>query len=181
MAEGLPQHPFIQAVVSQLMGAGRFNQPGVRGIYCTLPYGNVERTPRHMHIDDGVYCIGIVCYVDRVEPDGGGFAVWPGSHRRLYYTSTSRYIKKPTPDFDQVVAGFDASWETSSVQTYGDPGDLIFWHHRLAHMASPNYTAQIRKAVLTDFRFTDVERLAEEPPGEDMWEDWTDEVRDVGD
>ena len=89
MAQGLPWDPFIQSVVTQLIGKDRFTQRDcVRGIYCTLPQGNAERQGRHMHIDDGRSTLGVVCYVDRVEPDGGGFTVWPRSHRRLFSRHT---------------------------------------------------------------------------------------------
>ncbi len=182
MREGLSFHPFVQSVVNQLLGKGRFTQPeSVRGIYGTLPYGDVARTPRTMHIDAGQATIGVVCYVDRVEPDGGGFALWPGSHRKFWYVSRSRYRRELTDEFDPIRQEYDKTSETSSVQTYGDPGDIVFWHRRMAHMASPNYTSNIRKAVLTDFSWKNVDELAELPPGEDMWEDWADAVRDVGD
>lgn len=181
MAEGLPRHPFVQGAVTQLLGKDRFQQPtGVRGIYCTLPYGDVERKPRHVHIDQGPSTLGVVCYVDRVDPDGGGFTVWPGSHKRMYYTSQSRHLWQDTDAYSQVKKDLDETWETSSVQTDGNPGDIVFWHHRLAHMASHNYTRNIRKAVLTDFRFTHIDELSKIPPGEDMWEDWSDAVRDAG-
>ena len=51
----------------------------------------------------------------------------------------------------------------------------------MAHMASPNYTSNIRKAVLTDFSWKNVEELGELPPSKDMWEDWTEAVRDLDD
>ena len=180
MVEGLPGHPFIQSVANQLLGEGRFKKhEQVRGIYCTLPSGDVEREPRHMHIDAGEATFGLVCYVDRVDPDGGGFALWPGSHRKFYHASQSRYHRKYTDDFEKIRQEYDDTWETSSVQTFGDPGDIVIWHRRMGHMASPNYTANIRKAVLTDFTWTNVAELAELPPGEDMWEDWTDAVRAI--
>lgn len=182
MVEGLSRHPFVQSVVTQLLGRDRFTQPkGVRGIYCTLPYGDVERKPRHVHIDEGPSTLGVVCYVDGVDPDGGGFTVWPGSHRRMYYTSNSRHLREDSDAYNEVKQDLDDTWETSSVQTCGDPGDIVFWHHRMAHMASHNYTTNIRKAVLTDFRFTNVHELSETPPGDDMWEDWGDAIREVDD
>ena len=180
MIEGLTRHPFVQSVANQLLGEDRFTQPrGVRGIYCTLPYGDVERKPRHVHIDEGPSTMGVVCYVDRVEPDGGGFTVWPGSHKRMYYTSQSRHLRQDTEDYLQVKKDLDETWESSSVQTFGEPGDLVFWHHRMAHMASHNYTSNIRKAVLTDFRFKHIDELSELPPDMDMWVDWGDAVREV--
>lgn len=180
IVQGLPWHPFIQSTITQLLGKDRFTQRDrVRGIYCTLPQGDAERQGRFMHIDDGQSTLGVVCYVDKVEPDGGGFTVWPGSHRKLFYASHSRYRRKYTDDFDPIKQHYDDNWEATSVQTYGGPGDIVFWHHRMAHMASHNYTSNIRKAVLTDFSFKNIDQLAELSPGEDMWEDWGDAVKDI--
>ena len=167
MAQGLPWDPFIQSVATQLLGKDRFTQRDcVRGIYCTLPQGNAERQGRHMHIDDGQSTLRVVCYVDRVEPDGGGFTVWPGSNRRLFFASQSRYSWQYADDaFDPIRQHCDDNWETTSVQTHGEPGDIVFWHHRMAHMASHNYTSNIRKAVLTDFSFKNIDELAKLPPG----------------
>ena len=33
----------------------------------------------------------------------------------------------------------------------GRRGDIVFWHHRLAHAAGQNYSEKIRQAVLADF------------------------------
>ncbi|MGA1197414.1 MAG: hypothetical protein ACO36I_13055, partial [Candidatus Latescibacterota bacterium] len=69
--------------------------------------------------------------------------------------------------------------EANSYQTFGAPGDIVFWHHRMGHMASVNYTGQIRKAVLTDFKLIDLPQLQEQPPGDDIWVDWSDEMREI--
>ncbi|MBS10854.1 MAG: hypothetical protein CME19_04540 [Gemmatimonadetes bacterium] len=182
MVEGLSRHPFVQGVVTQLLGEDRFTQPkGVRGIYCTLPQANAERKPRHVHIDEGPSTLGFVCYVDRVDPDGGGFTVWPRSHKRMYYTSSSRHLGEYGEAYQTVKKDLDETWESSSVQTFGDPGDIVIWHHRMAHMASHNYTANIRKAVLTDFRFKNIDELKQLAPDDDMWIDWSYAIRDACD
>ena len=36
---------------------------------------------------------------------------------------------------------------------------------------------EIRKAVLYDFRKKDIEKTADELPQEEMWRDWSEEVR----
>ena len=57
-------------------------------------------------------------------------------------------------------------------------GDVIFWHHRLGHMAGYNYASQptIRQAVLYDFCKTDLDSCRVDPPQANMWRDWSDEV-----
>eukprot|EP01052_Picozoa_sp_SAG31_P049940 SAG31_NODE_11168_length_1058_cov_37.364964_2_plen_119_part_01 len=37
---------------------------------------------------------------------------------------------------------------------FGSAGDIVLWHGRLFHTATPNYTEQIRKMVLYDVRRT---------------------------
>ena len=99
----------------------------------------------------------------------------------MYYTSSSRHLGEYGETYQTVKKDLDETWESSSVQTFGDPGDLVIWHHRMAHMASHNYTANIRKAVLTDFRFKNIDELKQLAPDDDMWIDWSYAIRDACD
>jgi ectoine hydroxylase-related dioxygenase (phytanoyl-CoA dioxygenase family) len=63
------------------------------------------------------------------------------------------------------------------VEFHGEAGDIIFWHHRLAHAGGHNRTWQIRQAVFYDFVKDDLEEKMNMPPAKDMWEDWSEEVR----
>ena len=67
--------------------------------------------------------------------------------------------------------------DTPAVDCWGAEGTIIFWHHRLAHMAGHNYTNKIRQAVLYDFSRTDLDTCRLDPPQDDMWRDWSDELR----
>ena len=49
--------------------------------------------------------------------------------------------------------------------------------HRTAHMAGQNYSQLIRQAVLFDFIKKNVD---DGPPPEDMWRDWSDELKQAG-
>ena len=49
------------------------------------------------------------------------------------------------------------------------------------HCAGHNYQRNIRQAVLYDYLKTDIEQAQQEPPQEDMWRDWSDELRAIGD
>jgi ectoine hydroxylase-related dioxygenase (phytanoyl-CoA dioxygenase family) len=64
-----------------------------------------------------------------------------------------------------------------SIDCYGQSGDVVFWHHRLGHMAAHNHTRRIRQAVLYDFRKKDLVDKQNEPPADDMWKDWSPAVR----
>ena len=59
----------------------------------------------------------------------------------------------------------------------GEAGDILLWHRLLAHTAGWNRSKrlQLREAVLCDY----APREAEEAKTsyQDMWEDWSDEVR----
>jgi ectoine hydroxylase-related dioxygenase (phytanoyl-CoA dioxygenase family) len=67
--------------------------------------------------------------------------------------------------------------DTPSVDCWGQQGDVVLWHHRLAHMAGHNYSQVIRQAVLHDFNRKDLDLLRLDPPQQDMWRDWSSEVR----
>ena len=62
---------------------------------------------------------------------------------------------------------------------FGEAGDIVFWHHRMGHMAGNNYATPptIRQAVLYDFCKTDLDTLRLTAPQEDMWQDWSDEIK----
>jgi ectoine hydroxylase-related dioxygenase (phytanoyl-CoA dioxygenase family) len=67
--------------------------------------------------------------------------------------------------------------EIEPVECCGAAGDIVFWHHRLAHAAGQNYSEQIRQAVLADFWTADLDELRTKPVTVDMWEDWSQAVQ----
>jgi len=146
----------------------------IRGIYCILPGKDRPEELPVGHVDGGFFHMGIVGIIDHIPPHGGAFTVWPGSHRTLYYGFTSQYKDEKAADFDERIEQVNTR---PYVECHGDAGDIVFWHHRLAHSRGHNSSCQIRQAVLYDFRKKDIERTAEEPPQEDMWRDWSEEVR----
>ena len=155
-----------------------FREPvGVRVLYCTLPM-RCPAPPRHRMWMPMRSILPVVGYIDHVPEDGGGFTVWPKSHRTFFFDYQTRYLREPLPRMEKHREQFQ-SCDENSYQTHGEPGDIVFWHHRIGHMASQNFSRQIRKAVLYDFKLNDMPQLQEEPPGDDIWVDWTDDVRDV--
>ena len=173
----LPADPVIFGVAEQMLGAGRVQIPhGIRGIYCTLPYGDRPRPENGCHCDAHPFHLGVVGYIDDVEPDGGAFCVWPGSHREFYRTFTTGYMPDKTGEYEPLRERLNRQ---PPVDCHGSAGDVLFWHHRLGHMAGHNYSARIRQAVLYDFRRTDLEEVQGLPPPQDMWRDWSEELREV--
>ena len=171
----LATDPVIFGMAEQMLGAGRVQTPnGIRGIYCTLPYGKRPRPENRCHCDGHPFHVGVVGYIDDVEPDGGAFCVWPGSHRQFYHTFTTAYMREQTTEHEPLRARLN---QQMPVDCHGSAGDILFWHHRLGHMAGHNYSCRIRQAVLYDFRRTDLEAVQDQPPPEDMWRDWSQEMR----
>lgn len=170
MKQLLPQNPTVWAIAEQLLGKGNLQSPErVRGIYCMLPEGDLPERPYHFHIDQHPFHLGVVAYIDKVAPNGGGFTVWPGTHRLYYPLFETQHTFTPT------AAAQATSGSTQSlpyVDCHGNAGDVVFWHHRLGHSAGHNRSANIRQAVLYDFKHKDLDALQELPPHEDMWADW---------
>jgi len=179
MVDMLARNPSVQAMVKQLLGPDIVEPDRIRGIYCTLPYGDrdIPERPPGCHVDAHPFHLGLVGYIDFVPPGGGGFTVWPGSHRTFYTDFHSRYRYEPTETYAKHRDELTASG--TYVDCHGGPGDIVFWHHRIGHTASPNRSRQIRKAVLYDFRKTDLARTQEKPPSGDMWRDWSDAVKNA--
>jgi ectoine hydroxylase-related dioxygenase (phytanoyl-CoA dioxygenase family) len=103
-------------------------------------------------------------YIDRVPKGGGGIALFPGSHRLLYEAEPSSadiayYTALHPPHPDSGVAAFelpkppglkDALADIEPVEFHGDEGDVVLWHGRMYHSATPNYSPQIRQMILYD-------------------------------
>ena len=69
--------------------------------------------------------------------------------------------------------------DTEPVDCHGSAGDVVLWHHRLAHMASHNHSPQMRVAVLGDFNTVDLDAHRADPPQPNMWRDWSNRVNAV--
>ena len=168
----------------------RADVQGIRGIYCTLPYGDVPKRSDHLHTDGHPFHFGMVGLIDDVPPNGGAFKVWPKSHRRFYPTFLMQYDQPRIPEYDHLpsykgifhTAEYLAEVErvmadTEPVDCYGQAGDVVLWHHRLGHMASHNYSTVIRQAVLADYSKTDLDQTRMDPPQENMWRDWSETIQ----
>jgi len=171
MVQLLPKNPIVWGIAEQLLGAGTLPEPErVRGIYNILPEGDAPEQPYRCHVDQHPFNLGVVAYIDNVPPNGGGFTVWPGSHRIFYPTFATEYTFTPT---DAAQAAVAAVQQQAYVDCYGAAGDVVFWHHRLGHSAGHNRSRQIRQAVLYDFKKYNLEERQAVPTPPDMWTDWS--------
>ena len=166
---------------------------GIRGIYNTLPYGDKPREADYGHTDGHPFNLGIVGLIDDTPADGGAFRIWPGSHRRLFHTFQMPYDQPRIPFYEHLptlkgIIHSEAYLEeleqimqdTTPVDCHGETGDVVLWHHRLVHMAGQNYSNVIRQAVLYDFTRTDLDSARVGAPPEDMWRDWSDDLKASG-
>ena len=170
MIDLLPKNPSVWAIAEQLLGAGTLVEPDrVRGVYCMMPEGDLPEHPYYCHVDQHAFHLGTVAYVDDVDPDGGGFNVWPGSHVPFYRTFQTAYGNEQRADHKLTRARINAE---PRMDCHGKAGDVVFWHHRLGHSAGHNRTGRIRQAVLYDFKRADLEDKLTDAPYENMWQDW---------
>lgn len=167
----LPKDPSVWAMAKQLLGENQIQEPErARGIYCMMPEGERPAWPYSCHVDRHPFHLGVVGYIDDVDVDGGGFNVWPGSHKEFYYAFDSQYEHKPTAQLNEIAARVHAV--DNRVDCHGKAGDIVFWHHRIGHSAGHNRTERIRQAVLFDFKRKDLDSKLDTPPQADMWWDW---------
>ena len=175
MVRLLATDPSLWSAAESLLGKGTLQRPErVRGLYCNLPEGDAPDSPRTCHLDGHPFHLGVVGYIDRVPPLGGGFKVWAGSHRRFYYDYHCRYGNRPTANLEEDLAYYN---RRPCVEIDGEAGDVVFWHHRLGHGSGHNRSRRIRQAVFHDYLKKDLDEKVEAPLPEDMWEDWSEEVR----
>ena len=96
--------------------------------------------------------IGVAIYFDTVQPGGGGFTVWPGSHIRL-----AEYFESHT--YNEYVKDQDVLSELElgvPFEISGESGDMVLWHHNLVHAAGPNISGHIRMASIGRFVIDDI-------------------------
>lgn len=158
---------------SRLRGWPVWGGKELRGLYCVLPQERTDASPRladaaraGAHIDPEPVHVVASGYIDKVPQGGGGIALFPGSHRLLYEAEPdsadlARYSVLHPPHPDSGAAAFvlpqppglkDALAAIEPFEFFGEAGDVILWHGRMFHSATPNYSdpPQIRQMVLYD-------------------------------
>lgn len=215
--ELLPQNPKVKDILEQLLGEGEVeHQTGeTGGVVSTLPMGGPEpraKTRNYGHVDSSLDSrdrLSCAAYIDDVAPGGGGFMVWPGSHRKTFaFLTTSKACRrngygKPNSEKKNLSGGPDraptyaagmfredgqgaSEWSNKNivpVDAWGPAGTVVFYHSRLMHERGPNYSDNIRQAVLMRFGKT-AESLPEEECIEhartgEIWRDWSAIVRET--
>ena len=189
------------AVAEALMGAGTVAPAeSTGGVYAIMPFDKAQqrKLDQGLHVDshhESRERVSLVGYIGDVAPGGGGFSVWPGTHRRcwnLLRPSTDplhQTNKGPEAAAKRKAAGgpFTARMkaefaaikaEVAPVDCHGRAGDVVFYHSRLGHHAGQNYSGNIRQAILTRLSKTE-DSLPEAVlhQTDDMWLGWSNRVR----
>jgi hypothetical protein len=161
----------IWGMAEQLLGKGSLAVPSrTRGIYCRFPQRDIPVEPLKPHTDGHEFHLGVVGFIDDVPPNGGGFTIFPKSHRVFYYQHLTQFGRDKTDTYEK---HHDMLKEQTATECSGEAGDIILFHHRLAHAGNPpNHSLEIRKAALGDLVRKDLKDKLDEPPCENMWRDW---------
>jgi hypothetical protein len=119
------------------------------------------------------FTIAMAVYFDDVEPRGGGFTVWPGSHRK-----TERYFEDHSyGDYlsnQGVLEDLDVG---PGMEITGGPGTLVLWHHNIAHGAAPNHSERIRMAGFQRIAHKNIDEIRQDGLS-DIWKMYP-ELRDL--
>ncbi|MEL7205093.1 MAG: hypothetical protein AAFZ10_07860 [Pseudomonadota bacterium] len=172
----LNDNPMLFSMMERLLGEGNVLHPDrSRGIYPIFPTPEHAHIPVHGHLDLPIrpFKIGVVAYFGDVPAGGGGFAVWPGSHRAFFDAckdDASAPANGKLSAFRKVTKEFDAH---EPLELTGGPGDVILFHHLLMHAPTINSVeGQVRKAALCNYMTPDCVANQSKPRKKSIWDGW---------
>ena len=185
----------VEPVAGSTRGQNIWGGYELRGMYTVLrqPTGTA-RIPlrdqhgrsdlREAHVDfQPVHCT-VTAYIDDVEPQGGGTALYPRTHRLLHEADNrftdlagAQVLSPPTPDgvirtelkpelkhiFDPIsraVRNMELGGLPDPVEFTGRAGDVCIWHTRLFHRSCYNYSDRLRMAIFYDVAKKDTDARA---------------------
>jgi hypothetical protein len=145
------------------------------GRYPTFPTPEHANVPIHAHVDlpKIPFKVGVVAYLDEVPSGGGGFAVWPGSHRALFSACAddpSAPANRRQRAFKKAIRDFDAH---EPVEITGGAGDVILFHHLLMHAPTINkIEGHVRKAAFCNYATPScaIDQVGRRRPS--LWHGW---------
>ena len=192
----LPNDPRVRQVAGALLGDLRPSRR-TRGVYALFPSAR-RRTDAEAavldalapHTDQVCQQLNACAYLEDVPPRGGGFTLYPGSHRIMHRAHRFAANWSPLPTFKDALRQVVETIEPREL--IGARGDVIFWHGRAVHSPGAHLGGGIRWAVFADFMrdhptmsdaehrrlgqyewFKDAKLLRDDQTaGEDMWRDW---------
>jgi len=167
--EGTSQHQFVRdrlvracftrevcSAAQQLAGPGVRVRAPFRTYAITVFPGSAPWESPKPHIDHALekdahktfppaFHIGCLIYLNEVAPQSGATIVWPGSHIQIEdfaaaHHARYEYLTKLNADLNQLVF-------RSPVEIISAAGDVLFYHHLLAHAGSANTGSKPRVAL----------------------------------
>jgi len=176
----LVHHPALTPIIQQL-GGGAFVPSGGIPIIRWPEQDKSWQMPQSGHIDAYggrwlPFMIGATTYLYDVEPSGGAFIFWPGSH----HTAHRYFLENSTHVDGSFLRTKNFSWnlfcdnpETGGKEFVAHAGDVVLWHSYLTHDGSMNINDSPRIALFA--RWHHHRRRAPafryEIP-EDLWKYW---------
>jgi Phytanoyl-CoA dioxygenase (PhyH) len=144
------------SVARHLAGPGvRVRRPLITYAITVFPNNGVWEWPSP-HIDHALekhahktfppaFHIGCLIYLNEVTSRSGGTVVWPGSHKQIEELAAAhreryQYLATLNDDLNRIVF-------RDPVEITASPGDVLFYHHFLAHAGSQNTSTKARIAL----------------------------------
>ena len=154
----VPNNPRVRRLAEALLGDLRPSFR-TRGVYAVFPQresapdglSEEERVVRALgpHTDRVCQQLNVCAYLGDVPPRGGGFTLYPGSHRILFRAHQFAANWSPRADFRSAM--HRVLRDIQPLEVPGEKGDVIFWHGRTVHSAGAHFGRNIRWAVFADF------------------------------
>ena len=152
----LPNNANVQHVAKQLLGPNLRAVKRTRGVYALFPRREAATLSEvHLsgnmlgpHSDRVCQQLNLCTYLSEVPPRGGGFTVYPGSHKIMSHAHAKQSNWSPLPNFSDYIK--QVVREIRPVELIGEPGDVIFWHGRTVHSSGIHIGSNIRWALFGD-------------------------------
>ncbi|MFT5365642.1 MAG: hypothetical protein ACI8V2_000582 [Candidatus Latescibacterota bacterium] len=148
--ERTARHANVQAVVQQLIGSNVRPSQRCRGLYSVFPQASDADPVLSSHTDGVASQLNCMIYAADCPPHGGGFTLWPGSHRSCYYHMETEYNMEAKAGYKEMLAKIKAT--VTPVEIAAEAGDCCFWHPRSVHSAGANTSSHLRIVVPCDFQ-----------------------------
>ena len=163
LVDGLANHPRMLSMASAFLGAVIRPVQRVRGIYGVFPIAGEEPGRLYPHGDYMASQLSAMVLLTDVAPNGGGFTVWPGSHKRMHMswdgvsgsTISGNRVQAYPRERDAVLR------EINPVEFTGSAGDVIWWHPRIIHSAGANLSLRTNTPTVRLLTPIDYQRAGE--------------------
>lgn len=168
----LAEHESLAGVARQLLGDA-LHAIRAGSILLRFPSrGEPYNPPTVGHLDNTCgHSFNTITLLDTVLPRGGGFTVWPGSHRMCHEYFRHHDVRAP-------LQGGLLPWEYGTgIEFTGEPGDVCYIHPWMIHTVGHNVNRTLRMVAQNGyFRRTLKEDYDTIP--EDLWWFW-DGMKDI--